>query len=381
MPNNAQSANNTFQFEFPRFGGLPGSQLSSTLGKGNVKSTPPITNGAATSGTPGVLNRQQSNGRSVSPKSGAQQPTRSASQPKVAMSHGLFSNSMFNNTSLDYGFSGVTEPARSGSESNSSRVFQFNSGSTTSNTNSPSASSQSQFGANSSCGTSPEPSHSMKGNNDSNNESAIGEGFVCHGDSEGEVTFCEKLSMACGNPRNPVPRAMSQSNDKPAPAAAKTPSSINNNNVSGIDALASQNGGQFDPVLFGDYREPQSNIVGDGDFTGGFFNDALATYDLGSPFHFGDTPAVQKSNPLDVVEALQDGNEIEEVVPGEDTTQMLSCHKIWYAFRYRFTGNLALIHWLGTNCKTDLTSRTERSTLTTSAPSSVLRLDAPRAVS
>jgi len=49
--------------------------------------------------------------------------------------------------------------------------------------------------------------------------------------------------------------------------------------------------------------------------------------DFGSPFHFGDTPAIQKPNPLEEIERLQDGEE--EVVPGEDTSQMLNCHKIW----------------------------------------------------
>lgn len=36
-----------------------------------------------------------------------------------------------------------------------------------------------------------------------------------------------------------------------------------------------QNNGQFDPLLFGDYRESQDAILGDGDFNNGFFNDAL----------------------------------------------------------------------------------------------------------
>jgi AP-1-like factor len=100
--------------------------------------------------------------------------------------------------------------------------------------------------------------------------------------------------------------------------------------VSGLDFFASQNGGQFDPSLFGDYRESQNAIVGDGDFTNGFFNDAFPIADFGSPFHFGDTPAVQKPNPLEEVERQQDGvDQDDEVVPGEDPAQLLNCHKIW----------------------------------------------------
>jgi AP-1-like factor len=118
---------------------------------------------------------------------------------------------------------------------------------------------------------------------------------------------------------------MSQSDiSPPAVSLPKTPAA----DVNGIDFFANQNGGQFDPALCGDYRDSQAAIVGDGDFTGGFFNDAFPLADFGSPFHFGDTPAVQKSNPLEEIERLQDGED--EVVPGEDVTQMLNCHKIWF---------------------------------------------------
>jgi len=152
------------------------------------------------------------------------------------------------------------------------------------------------------------------------------QGYVCHGTSEGEITFCEKLNMACGNPRNPVPRAMSQSNGMPAPAAAK-PSATND--VNGIDWLANQNGGQFDPLLFGDYRESTAAIVGDGDFSGGFFNDAFGVPDFGSPFNLDTLTQAPKPNPMEAIERLQDGADDEEVVPGDDISQMLSCHNIW----------------------------------------------------
>jgi AP-1-like factor len=228
---------------------------------------------------------------------------------------------------FDYGTmtSSTAKPSRSStsntdSSTPQSRVFQFNSGS--SSHSSPSSASISQVGQNSSCDTSPEPSH-----NSPNNPDTIADGYVCHGNSEGEITFCEKLNMACGNPRNPIPRAMSQSDVNPSPAApakspAPAPAPLN-----GIDFFANQNGGQFDPTLFGDYRESQNAIIGDGEFTGGFFNDAFPMADFGSPFHFGDTPAVQKSNPLEEIERLQDGDD--EVVPGEDPSTMLNCHKIW----------------------------------------------------
>ncbi|KAF2193517.1 PAP1-domain-containing protein [Zopfia rhizophila CBS 207.26] len=318
------STTNNFQFEFPRFGGLPGSHIldNGPLAKAGNKST-------SMSSTTGPA-RQNSTGRSLSPRSqasgsNANTPRTNGAQRSGSL-NGLPNQSVFNgaSTSSPFDYSNMTSTThanRSSTDSSTaqSRVFQFNSGSST-HSDSPSASSNSQAGQNSSCDTSPEPSH----NSPNNLVDTITDGYVCHGNSEGEITFCEKLNMACGNPRNPIPRAMSQSDAKPSPAPGKTPAA----DVNGIDFFANQNGGQFDPTLFGDYRDSQNAIVGEGDFTGGFFNDAFPITDFGSPFHFGDTPAVQKPNPLEEVERQQDGGD-DEVVPGEDPSQMLNCHKIW----------------------------------------------------
>ncbi|KAF2494685.1 PAP1-domain-containing protein [Lophium mytilinum] len=329
---NGTPANN-FQFEFPRFGGLPGAHLldNGALAKGNkptVNTASPV--------------RTNSNGASLSPKSqlngiSSNSPTNNSKGSPNGLPNsnassssninGLFSpmvNGINSSSVFDYNNNNNAtshSSRRSTDSSAQSRVFQFNSGSSTSD--SPSASSVSQYGMGSSCDTSPEPSH----NSPSNGLDTINEGGCGSGNPEGEVTFCDKLNMACGNSRNPIPRAMSQSNATPAAAAAnKSPAT----DLNGIDFFANQNGGQFDPTLFGDYRESQAAIVGDGDFTGGFFNDAFPLADFGSPFNFGDnnTPAVQKSNPLEEIERIQDGID-DEVVPGEDPAQLLNCHKIW----------------------------------------------------
>jgi AP-1-like factor len=309
-----------FQFEFPKFGGLPGSHVfdNGPLSKAATK-LPSVSPTNAPS-------RHNSTGRSLSPMdqangSGVNSPETTGI---VTSTNGTPRSGSLNNVpnGIDYNRTSATNPSRSNttdSSSGQSRVFQFNSGSST-HSDSPSASSNSQVGLSSSCDTSPEPSH----NSPSNPLDSTPDGYICHGNSEGEVTFCEKLNMACGNPRNPIPRAMSQSDTKPPTAPAKTAPTPD---VNGLDFFANQNGGQFDPTLFGDYRDSQAAIVGDGDFSGGFFNDAFPMADFGSPFHFGDTPAVQKPNPLDEIERQQDGEE--EVVPGEDVTQMLNCHKIW----------------------------------------------------
>lgn len=319
---NGNTASSNFQFEFPRFGGLPGAHIfnNGALGANGAKPDP-----ARSNSTPNTV------GRSGSPRS---------QSGSAAQSPGKQTNGTSPESNLFNGVNGTSEPqmtrASTDSSSARSRVFQFNSGSTPNTTDSPSASSVSQFGANSSCGTSPEPSHHSPPTKAETNLDTVNEkGYICHGNSEGEITFCEKLNMACGNPRNPVPRAKSQSDGipvvgkTPAPTAAKTPGVDPSN---GIDWMASQNGGQFDPTLFGDYRESNAAIVGDGDFTGGFFNDAFAMPDFGSPFNVGETPQIQKNNPLEEIEKLQDGGD-DEVVPGDDMTKMLSCHKIWFVAR------------------------------------------------
>jgi AP-1-like factor len=312
---NSGSSTSNFQFDFPRFGGLPGAHIldNGPLAKSaNKSSTTAPANGPA---------RQNSAGRSLSPKgqvssAASNSPDKTGNNVSTGAAQRSGSlNGFF--TSFDNNSSNQVTRSSTDSSGTPSRVFQFNSGSSTHS--SPSASSTSQTGQNSSCDTSPEPSHQSPGNP----LDTIADGYICHGNTEGEITFCERLNMACGNPRNPIPRAMSKSDVTSPPAPAKTPAA----DLNGLDFFANQNGGQFDPSLFGDYRESQNAIVGDGDFTGGFFNDAFPTADYGSPFHFGDTPAIPKPNPLEEIERLQDGDD--EVVPGEDTNQMLNCHKIW----------------------------------------------------
>jgi len=200
----AEPRRETFAFDFPPFGGLSGeSQLS---GQGNYgvsrRSTLETHNPSVDPVRPGNP-RQGSSGRQISPggpSSQASKPTSTGTSPNnsngsgsiasngnptapqngVDSFAGLFSPSLLNGTKLgaennDYGFSMLTASPKaqaqntshdSGTDSNSglSRVFRFNSGSTSSNTDSPSQSSLSQFNANSSChtspcDTSPEPSH------------------------------------------------------------------------------------------------------------------------------------------------------------------------------------------------------------------------------
>jgi AP-1-like factor len=292
---NNNSSNNNFSFEFPRFGGLPGAQLldNGPLAKKNASVS---TNASS---------RHNSTGPALSPTSKANgQLTNS---PGAMTGNGQRSGSLNGFFGFDSSKSNNNDTPRSNTESSTSsqsRVFQFNSGSS-SHSDSPSNSSTSPTNQDSSCGTTPEPSHT------SPNQQAdtIKDGYVCHGNSE---VFSPTLSNA-NNANN------NNNNKSPTPASAA---------LNGIDYFANQNGGQFDPMLFGEYRDTQNAIVGDGnDFTNGFFNDAFLNTGYGSPFHFGDTPAVQKTNPLEEIERIQDGED--EVVPGEDVNSLLNCHKIW----------------------------------------------------
>jgi len=100
--------------------------------------------------------------------------------------------------------------------------------------------------------------------------------------------------------------------------------------ASGFNFLAQQNGGNFDPILFGDYRETQDNVLSQ-DF-GSFFNDAYPLPDLGSPSHnYGDvtgqtTDQSKKSDLMAKVDAVQ----ASDISKQSETPKLMTCNKIWY---------------------------------------------------
>ena len=105
---------------------------------------------------------------------------------------------------------------------------------------------------------------------------------------------------------------------------AKSPSV----DVNGIDWMAQQNGGTFDPVLFGDYRDPQDNILNNNTF-GDFFNDAFPTQDFGTPYYTGDAPP--KRDLMQEVEVVKNANP-SEVGPKENQKHPMSCEKLWFVY-------------------------------------------------
>ncbi|PWY76997.1 putative transcriptional factor [Aspergillus heteromorphus CBS 117.55] len=294
--------NNDFMFDFPKFGDLPGSQIfnNSPLARtqqNNTKGEQPPAAPRNHSYVPGVLSRNALNGQRANSVAGSQQGSTPGSMtnatPKLSSVHG-------------------------GSQSTSTHDV--------SNTDSPSSSSDShQSHGISSSGTSPEPttnSPATKLHHHDPHEACT------YASINGEESFCAQLGMACGNIRNPVPavrhNSQSASNTPNEPATHDEPS---NEDISGLDTLAEQNGGQFDPVLFGDWREPQDAILSQ-DF-GTFFDDAFPLPDLGSPSHNLTEVTNQPPAKKDLIAEIDSKLDEEEMVPGEDKSLMLSCTKIW----------------------------------------------------
>jgi AP-1-like factor len=190
-------------------------------------------------------------------------------------------------------------------------------------TSSPSASSVSQHGPGSSCGTSPEPSH---GSPTSNKPAIGGDGttittsngdtYMCKSgtlDGETETTFCEKLGMACGNPHNPIPKVPQFSTTSDATSSS-------------LDWLSQQSSGNtFDPVLFNDYRDPVNDI--NSTIGMSFFDDAFPAVNFDG---LEATEQPKKAGLIAEIDAMNNDEDDDEVVPADDPKQMLSCNKIWY---------------------------------------------------
>ncbi|TAQ90291.1 hypothetical protein B7494_g1381 [Chlorociboria aeruginascens] len=302
----------SFQFEFPKFGRLPGPSTTSIINGSRQSASPPLMQSPN-----GVSPRNQS-----LPFSGGSGATDNSSKPDggdMSSLSGLFSPSLLdsvNKTTSPFEF--LNNSSRSSTDSNG----QASTGHNTSYS-SPSASSNNN-GPSSSCGTSPEPSIQSPVHKAVDNQpSTVGEDRTASR-TAGEKTFCEQLGMACGNPKNPVPRTISEG------AQSDKNKSHNSNDASfdinGIDWFAQQNGNQFDPQLFGDYREPQENILSTDAFNDSFFSDAFPVPDFSSPFNMAPSPAAKKDLVSQMDKQIDDD---EEVVPGEDTSSLLNCHTIW----------------------------------------------------
>ncbi|KAH8703094.1 transcription factor PAP1-domain-containing protein [Talaromyces proteolyticus] len=292
-------SNNDFFFDFPKFGDLPGNHMFKNSGSDNQnKTTSPTSSGVSpSSDIPGIMNRGS---------------LKNASQ----------------STSKSTNANGTLNGYPSGLNTSTTYKQLTSTSSSASNSDSPSASSESQHGPTSSMGTSPEPSLNSP-NVSKTNEAGCENCSANYSTIDGEKSFCDQLGMACGNIRNPVPAARSKNNNNSNLLGQLQPTAADQS--LSFDWLAQQNGGSFDPVLFNDYREPQDAILSQ-DF-GAFFNDAFPLPDLDSPFgNLNETASPKASNMpkpdlISQIDKKQD--EDDEVVPGEDKSQMMTCTKIW----------------------------------------------------
>ncbi|RMZ83141.1 hypothetical protein DV738_g1380, partial [Chaetothyriales sp. CBS 135597] len=311
-----------FQFEFPKFGDMPQPSSSvSTSGNspsnGNVNgqksqevnqtraSTAAKGNGAIP--TPGaVVPPSRSDSQPRAPSSVSQSPLHSfTASPRAVDPSGSVD-------SLSSLFSpSIIESARHGSFgsyfSRSHTIGQNNniSSSSLSHTNSPTSSSESQHTA-SSIGTSPEPSLSSPANRQPEGGKAL---------NTINETQSESSVFAFGTTPNPAADFTVSTFD---------PSTFN------LVAAPQPNLSEFDPILFGDYRESQDNLLSQ-DF-GSFFNDAYPLPDLGSPSHNFNELSTDQTVAVSARAALMKQAEITKDDNDEaasDSYRPMTCNKIW----------------------------------------------------
>lgn len=363
VPYSFHAGHNDFQFAFPKFGDLPNSIFGSngslvkttssvSLDLGSNTSVPSLAR-ASSSQSSTTKSPTSISGNYGSTPSGISNAYHSPSSgfhgSGIDELNGLFSPSILEsakrNAAGDYGLTNTVPRASTVPRKTSStdsynalaNLHNFNSTSAAS----PSASSMSHGGLESSCGTTPEPSadspeHRKQSEGALN---TINEELGTASD-QGKETKCREWVKECDKSTNPIPRTTYDSNAPSAPSSTMKSSEFNN----GIDWLAQQNGGQFDPVLFGDYRDPQDNIMNSN--LGDFFGDAFFAQDFGTPFNTGELlsepqqsqqsmapPAPSKADALKECEAAQHANDDPAaVVPEEKPKQYITCDKLWLVF-------------------------------------------------
>lgn len=395
---------NSFQFDFPKFGALPegpvvGGQTPSYTSNGHNSqrdsTTPPVTgrsnsaHGSFSGTQQPVLNRANSGGRSLSPNTVFSNGSNSGSPSNQNQAN---IDSATNNTAINFapystnenmhGFASTlpqmnannnSDPfgdlfspnllktvnqngnsyfdttqqasaapvmgnAQNGGDSTAgipdNRVFRFNSTSNGSDSASPSASSLSQWNmngtANSSCGTSPEPSHGSPANKEKNIDS-----------------FDKTITQNSFNNNNNNAFMSNQfSNNDLSAFAVNSNNNFANDNNFHVPQLDS-----FDPVLFGDYRDTQGNMVGGNEFDSAFFVDSFnysAPTDYASPSNLfgilGNTPSQPANAPtpsrnlMAEIDKTRDGGDddygLSNAKPAapkktDSSGKLISCNSIW----------------------------------------------------
>ena len=339
--NNSAGNNNDFNFEFPKFGDLPPMPATNLFNNGTAQKAQPTTTAKPTQASNSMRQATQT---SASGSNSQSQPQRQSSQSQSPLNNSITASpqpmaQQKQHTGSVDSLTGLFSPSILEATRHSSlgSYFPHNnnqngtngiySNSSISNTDSPGSSSESNHNAISSIGTSPEPSLNSPSNklqdmglNTINEENQVS--------NFGKDHLCKEIGRTCGCAEDPIPPILNMN--------VSNENSLGFGNTSGFDStdinwLSQQStNGTFDPVLFGDYRETQDNLLTQ-DF-GSFFNDAYPLPDLGSPLHnYNDYVAPEqviaptKPDLLAQVEAAKEGHD--EVVPATD--KPMTCNKIW----------------------------------------------------
>ncbi|KAI0429110.1 transcription factor PAP1-domain-containing protein [Xylaria sp. FL1042] len=269
-----------FQFEFPKFGMLPGPNAS--LASAKQASPYPSPSSGRSPNSQTSPPEQPKTGSSENPSKNHENSERQ--QAKDSFASSVKHSDMFHLDCIN---------GNSGSRTSlDSAQFSLNG----TNTGSPSSSSNSVMGPSSSCGTSPEPfTQSPLGFKPLETLTTIG---------EEQPGLTSNNTSAFGNLSN-----------------------IGNLDFTNFDWLSQQNGGQFDPQLFGDYREPQSNVLANTTFDDSFFNDAFDV-DFLAPFN---APAIPEPKPgkKDICAEIDARKETEDTIVATDNGKLLTCNNIW----------------------------------------------------
>ena len=347
---------NDFQFAFPKFGDLPGVSFLNNGSLAKTKLSSQTGQSTATgSSHPSVLRKASSNsGEAISPSNtnGLSRAPLSETRPYQASANRLdkINNTYFNGLTSLFSPSVLETASRSDSSdytshqsrqspNDSVKQSSFSSingasqaskvvrASPASMTNSP-TSSMSHAGLDSSCGTTPEPSAGSPDNRKASEGvlNTISEESVAQNAIGGKRQICDSRATDKANIADHVLQILRANTISVPSTVLRSPVS----DINGIDWMAQQNGGQFDPVLFGDYRDPQDNILNN--TFDDLFNSTFPVQDFASPYNTGDALMPEpKRDLMKEIEIRQNGAD-DDAVPAEKPQQFLSCEKLWLVF-------------------------------------------------
>lgn len=279
-----------FQFEFPKFGVLPGPQGSYA----QVTRTSLYHTSSSSGNSPnGQVSPTDKSKDQASPNSTRNRESSDA-QSKDASSKS--SASPYDSST----FGGSV--SRTSLDSSHNSVNGANTGSPCSSTG------NSNMGPSSSCGTSPEPcTQSPLGFKPVDTLTTIGE---------------EQPSLTTDSMNRKHHAHITQNHELTNYTEFNHLAHVD---FSSLDWMSQQNGGQFDPQLFGDYREPQDNILANATFDDSFFNDAFDV-DFTTPYNVAPSPNAPKKNLIAEIDARKESEDTIITSNGK----LLTCNNIWY---------------------------------------------------